>query len=80
VNIEESGSSDLTAFSYKFKDELKLSLKKKKDEYYNEDELERSGNLDDDEEDNINSKSQFDKIKQALIKKSLLKDQEEISE
>jgi hypothetical protein len=57
LNIEESGSSDLTAFSYKFKDELKLSLRQNKDDYYNEDELERSGNLDDDQDDNPNSKS-----------------------
>ena len=57
MNIEESGSSDLTAFSYKFKDELKLSLRKTKDDYYNEDELERSGNLDDDFENNPDSKT-----------------------
>jgi hypothetical protein len=57
MNIEESGSSDLTAFSYKFKDELKLSLRQTKDDYYNEDELERSGNLDDDFENNPDSKT-----------------------
>lgn len=57
MNIEESGSSDLTAFSYKFKDELKLSLRQTKDDYYNEDELERSGNLDDDIENNPDSKT-----------------------
>ena len=57
MNIEESGSSDLTAFSYKFKDELKFSLRQTKDDYYNEDELERSGNLDDDFENNPDSKT-----------------------
>jgi len=57
MNIEESGSSDLTAFSYKFKDGLKLSLRQTKDDYYNEDELERSGNLDDDFENNPDSKT-----------------------
>jgi hypothetical protein len=57
MNIEESGSSDLTAFSYKFKDELKLSMRQTKDDYYNEDELERSGNLDDDFENNPDSKT-----------------------
>ena len=57
MNIEESGSSDLTAFSYKFKDELKLSLRQTKDDYYNEDELERSGNLDEDFENNPDSKT-----------------------
>jgi hypothetical protein len=31
---------------------LKLSLRQRKEEYYNEDELERSGNLDDDFENN----------------------------
>ena len=73
--MEESGASDLTAFTYDFKDDLKLSAdRRKKAEDEAEPDLER--NIDDldietkAEEGKADSQTQFNKIKKALIDKS----------
>lgn len=75
LDVEESGASDLTAFTYDFKDDLKLSAdRRKKAEDEAEPDLER--NIDDldieanAEEGKADSQTQFNKIKKALIDKS----------
>lgn len=76
TDVEESGVSDLTAFTYDFKDDLKLSAsRRKRAEDEAEPDLER--NIDDvDIEANaadgkvLDSQTQFDNIKKALIDKS----------
>lgn len=74
--MEESGVSDLTAFTYDFKDDLKLTAgRRKRAEAEEEPDLER--NIDDvdieaavGEGKVLDSQTQFNNIKKALIEKS----------
>lgn len=76
VDVEESGVSDVTAFTYDFKEDLKLTASRRnKAQDEAEPDLER--NIDDEDiETNagegkaVDSQAQFDKIKNALIDKS----------
>lgn len=87
TDIEESGVSDLTAFTYDFKDDLKLSAGRRK-KFEEEPDLER--NIDELEIDGVDqpqadkqptdSQTQFNKIKQALIEKSKGKGNDEDDE